>query len=476
MKNKNKSLFLIIFSVFCFLFGLLENVFAYTGQVDAQGNCYFYYKTGPSQYYAGIASNVYDYTVTNGTPVTVTYVTMGSYTESQWDVQFRGWKWDGMSWSPAGVQLGPMRVRNSVYQALNTYIGDAAIPQPANTLWPTGPPEGSCVPPNPCDSKQGTVSYNLESHLSNITPSTDPKCYDGCRQTVEILWEDCINDSCVSSMKYIYTGVQCTNEASLADVDSDPPQRCTEQLEQKIAQCGGSLNVQSFNFNDCTGVCAPDDCHAAWLAKVEECGGVMAVSSWNPETCTGRCVNDPVPNKEDPPDGVSPGNIETETKENLDGTRTETTTTSYNYQGTTFTETITTNYDSQGNSTGTSVSRTQKPQNDPVNPGVPDDLVLDTGVGDSQNWTEYDDPAQVAQNRIATETQNYTPSAGSLPLDMNLNISGSPVLSGVMYGKTVEIRFDRPWMQTGYSIMAALLVGIGYLQVFLMINRTIIER
>lgn len=109
------------------------------------------------------------------------------------------------------------------------------------------------------------------------------------------------------------------------------------------------------------------------------------------------------------------------------------------------------------------------------NPGVPGNLELDTGVGDAKEWGEHDDWQQVAQDRANRDLQNL-PGSTPLPLDFDLTASGSPVLSGVMYGRTIEIRFDRPWMQTGYSIMAALLVGIGYLQVFLMINRTLIER
>lgn len=113
-----------------------------------------------------------------------------------------------------------------------------------------------------------------------------------------------------------------------------------------------------------------------------------------------------------------------------------------------------------------------KDQNNPDNPGVPGNLTLDAGVGDAKDWTEHDDPVQVGQDR-ANQVLQSTPDAPDLPMNLNLQLSGAPALSGTMFGKTVEIRFDRPWMQTGYSVMAALLVGIGYLQVFLMINRTI---
>lgn len=113
-----------------------------------------------------------------------------------------------------------------------------------------------------------------------------------------------------------------------------------------------------------------------------------------------------------------------------------------------------------------------KDDNESQNPGLPDNLQLDTGVGDAKNWTEHDDSNQVARNR-ATEDINGIPSTPQLPMSIDLQISSSPVLSGQMFGKTIEIRFDRPWMETGYSIMAVMLIGIGYLQVFLMVNRTL---
>lgn len=480
-------------AVFCFIISQVKNVSAYTGHVDAQGNCYFYYKTGPSQFYAGVASNVNDFNVTAGPPVTATYVTMGSYTNSQWDVQYRGWKWNGSSWSPAGLQVGPMRVKDEDYQAMNNFVGAAAIPQPANTLWPTGPPAGSCVAPNPCEPKQGTVNYNLESHLESVTPSTAARCYDGCRQSVEIMWEDCLNESCVSSMKYTYTGEQCTNEAQLADVDSEPPNRCNEQLDQKIASCGGTLNVQSFDFETCTGVCAPDDCHSAWLAKVNECGGIMAVTSWSSDTCTGVCASDPVPNSENPPDGVSPKTVETNTTENSDGTSTVTTTTIYNYLGTNYTETKIITYDSQGNQINTTTSITQngtesgdsteilgairdklEEYGNQTPPDLPPQPEYDGTIPDTKNWTEYDNAQEVGVAKANREIAIIEQQTTEDPFSITLDTSGStPYLHGPMFGKEIYIRFDRPWMITGYQIMNTILIGIGYLQAALMVHKAV---
>lgn len=353
----------------------------------------------------------------------------------------------------------------------NDFYNQISSGQQYTGLLPTEP----CTKQSPCLVKSGQSNYNLDMHVEGSVPNTPSSCYENCKTTANVLWTDCINGQCVTSVKHTFTGDECSGEPAVNDLEPTPPDRCNEELDAKIAACGGSLNVQSFDFESCSGVCAPDDCHSAWLAKVNECGGIMAVSSWNAETCTGVCASDPIPNLNEPPDGVSPKQVETNVTQNPDGTSTTTSTATFDYQGTTYTETRTTTYDAQGNSTGTTVVTAQGASREPSNPGVPDNLELDTSVGDAKNWTQYDDPSQVAQNRANQDFQNI-PSAGPLPLQMDINVSGSPALSGVMFGRTIEIRFDRPWMQTGYSIMATMLVGIGYLQVFLMINRTIIER
>lgn len=355
---------------------------------------------------------------------------------------------------------------------------------------------GYMVCPDPCVEKQGQSNYNLEAHIQSSKPSTENKCYENCQQSTEILWEDCINDSCVSSMKFTYTGAKCSTEPVLSDVDGTPPNRCNDELDAKIAACGGSLNVQSFDFESCTGVCAPDDCHSAWTAKIQQCGGIMAVSTWDSETCTGTCVSDPFPTTTNPPDGVSPGQIQTGNTENPDGTSSTTTTTSYNYLGTEYTETKTTTYDSQGNPIGTTVSTTKTGQNSDIEkkqlaalegikdkldeltdgetPNLPAQPEYDGTIPDLKNWTEYNNAQQVgeakANREIAIMEQQTVPDAFSIELDTS---GSTPYLHGPMFGKEIYIRFDRPWMITGYQIMNATLIGIGYLQAAMMVHRVV---
>lgn len=108
-----------------------------------------------------------------------------------------------------------------------------------------------------------------------------------------------------------------------------------------------------------------------------------------------------------------------------------------------------------------------------TNPGVPGQLELDSSLGDSKNWTEHDNPDDVGHARASREISNMA-SVPSNPLNFEIQTSSSSVLSGVVRGHTIEIPFNRSWMETMYSIMKVILIGLGYLQVFFMINRTLI--
>lgn len=104
-------------------------------------------------------------------------------------------------------------------------------------------------------------------------------------------------------------------------------------------------------------------------------------------------------------------------------------------------------------------------------PSLPGQGEYDTSIPDTKNWTEHDNHQQVGSDRAAREIQGI--GSTDSPLSFNISTSGAtPALSGSLLGHTVEIRFDRPWMLTGYNIMKLALIGLGYLQVFLMINRT----
>lgn len=216
----------------------------------------------------------------------------------------------------------------------------------------------------PCEAKTGQSVYDLKSNISESSPLPALSCNDGCQVTSEIAWTQCINDNidCLSSVKYTYNGNSCSQgDPTLNEgLTPDPPNNCQFEIADKIAECGGSLNISSYDFQTCTGVCVPDPCHDKWLALVNKCGGVMGVSNWNAETCTGICSSDPLPNNDvlqppDSPDAQSPDAIQTTTKTNLDGSKEVIQTVTNNItDGSTQTTTTTTYYDSSNVQTGQS--------------------------------------------------------------------------------------------------------------------------
>jgi YD repeat-containing protein len=211
------------------------------------------------------------------------------------------------------------------------------------------------IPPQPsCSDKTGQIGYDLKQYTDpSQAPVDGMACFNDCQQSAQVLWSDCLAGSCVASVKYTYTGEQCSGDTPVDDIRTEEPQRCSEEIQQKITQCGGSLYVSTFNFDTCTGTCTPDSCADKWDALISRCGGLMAVSTWSNTTCSGTCVNDPTPDIQEPGSEAVPDNIKTETVNNEDGSKVVTQTSIYNVDGNSYTNTTTTNYDSSGNPTGT---------------------------------------------------------------------------------------------------------------------------
>lgn len=113
----------------------------------------------------------------------------------------------------------------------------------------------------------------------------------------------------------------------------------------------------------------------------------------------------------------------------------------------------------------------------PEVPNLPEYGEIDGSLGDAKQWDEYDNVVEVGQERAGREIAIAESQKLETPLTFGFTTNGmSPVLSGQMMGKNIEIRFDRPWMETGYDIMHGIFIGLGYLQAFLMINSTFTKR
>jgi len=245
--------------------------------------------------------------------------------------------------------------------------------------------------PNPCSLKKDKLTYDLQNYSN---PSSPPiagnACYDDCQQSAEILWTDCIGSSCIASIKYRATGQSCGVETSVDNLQTDPPKRCTDEINAKIQQCGGSLHVLSFDFETCTGQCTPDSCADQWKTLVAKCGGVMAISTWDASTCSGTCVNDPLPDIKKPDSEAVPKNVTNETKTNSDGSSEVTKVIVYNVDGTSYTETTTSTYDSSGNQTSSTTSTSSSPASDSESFGA----INSSGFTEPYTPGEFDIPAR----------------------------------------------------------------------------------
>ncbi len=238
-------------------------------------------------------------------------------------------------------------------------VGAVAVPSYSQTTIDAA--VSGCPVPT-CSLKKDQVNYDLKQYDDpNSPPVAGNVCYEDCQQSAEILWNDCLAGSCVASIKYTATGESCGVETSVENLQPDPPDKCTDEINEKIQQCGGTLKILSYDFETCTGECTPDACGDQWKELVDRCGGIMAVSTWDAETCSGSCVNDPLPDPSQPDSEAVPGDINTEVKTNPDGSKVVEQTKTYYIDNTTYTETTTTTYDSSGNKTGESTSTTQGP-------------------------------------------------------------------------------------------------------------------
>jgi len=110
---------------------------------------------------------------------------------------------------------------------------------------------------------------------------------------------------------------------------------------------------------------------------------------------------------------------------------------------------------------------------------VPDVPNFDITLPTEHDYTEYDDSSTLASdeatstfNDITTDPNNVSPiNAQITASSQNACIDGSFTIRGI--SKPVSICFDRPWMLQGYAIMKVILIGIGYLQSAMLLNRGI---
>jgi hypothetical protein len=118
-----------------------------------------------------------------------------------------------------------------------------------------------------------------------------------------------------------------------------------------------------------------------------------------------------------------------------------------------------------------------KPEPETTDIAPPDQPEWDSDLPDDYDYEEFDDYEGLA-GQTSSETQsnindiinaNPNPVTSSITANGNACIDGTITLNG--NNKNIQICFDRPWMLQGYAIMRLILIGIGYIQVAMMLNR-----
>ena len=304
------------------------------------------------------------------------------------------WKWEDGSWSLLARPIYNIYMKEALLSTITPH-SDTVSPTTSHPSGPTG-----C---SPCSAKQGQSNYKLDIRSEGVPANLAISCYEDCKTTAVELWEDCVSGQCVSSIKHTFTGEPCSGQPAITDLEPTSPERCNDEINAKISACGGSLNVQTFNFENCTGTCTPDSCSDAYALKIQSCGGVMAIATWDDTTCKGTCVSDPLPPEEPGPTDKPPVEIKREEVVNSDGSKEVTrTTTQYNSEtNTTYTTTTTTTYNSNGEQTGQTSSTTITPgkpageEQGEEEPGETFGSIGGTGFGEPYSpGGEYDIPTR----------------------------------------------------------------------------------
>lgn len=378
------------------------------------------------------------------------------------------WTWNGTTW----VVQSSIYVRILATAAQNYYnlynLGSTFNP---NVTYPTG-----CTAVNPCEEKtdqpSDPVLIGLEFHAAYY--QTVGICQGGCTQKPSgpvIIDQFASDGSGYTVGPWSFTGDQCTEGVTPPVPEQPAPEdQCSALRNACEAQCDG----RPYVFDCETGAC--------------ECGGAPGYTTDPPQ--------DPTTPTEDPgapttPTAETPTNnpggdaqlgaqIDNQGKQIAQGNAQLGQLGAINGK-------LGAIISNQGKQLGQGdkmidyqrrqlgvQEEIRNKLNEMANaeePTLPAHGELDTSIPDTKDWDEHDDHNAVGEARANRTIQNLETVESPLTFDVTTNGS-SPVLAGQMFGREIQIRFDRPWMETGYSIMHAIFIGIGYLQVFLMINRT----
>ncbi len=112
---------------------------------------------------------------------------------------------------------------------------------------------------------------------------------------------------------------------------------------------------------------------------------------------------------------------------------------------------------------------------------APDTPDFDGSLPTENDYTEYDNADTLASTAAQEQIDliDADIAANPSPIDAQITATGDACLDGTVtingHNKALSICFNRPWMLQGYAIMKVILIGIGYLQTAMLLNRAIVS-
>jgi len=97
------------------------------------------------------------------------------------------------------------------------------------------------------------------------------------------------------------------------------------------------------------------------------------------------------------------------------------------------------------------------------------DYQYPSNLPDGTDWNENSDGSEVG--KAAAEKLQQVAPAGPDIFQGSITAGGDPCVSGNLMGSEINICFNYPWMQTGYSIMRVALIALAYIQTALILRR-----
>lgn len=398
-----------------------------------------------------------------GTPVTVFTYQIGTFyfENNAWHQQALAYA--TMSSAPPGELMDPMSI-----QALNAKY-----------------PNGCGPPPNPCQELQG--KYAGMYCFANV--EIGDRCFNGCLASPDRdgpgaveMWSP--SGGCWS-VRMEYTGAQCGGDGPGPPGPPDeppppPPDNCDPLRAACAAKCSGRVSSVNCETGACS--CNPDN------------GPFVPGPPPEPETPNPGPTNpDGTPNPTPPPTNNTatsdPGSSSDASpqlgaviaNQNTQIAQGNAISDQINHLGQQL-GSVNDNMGKlvqQGNNMQGALDRIanatedmrNNQRNEAYDGGLPSsgDYKYSGDLPEGTDWNENSDGSEVGKG--AAQKLQQAPSTGPDVFQGSITAGGNPCVSGNLMGSEINICFNYPWMQTGYSIMRVALIALAYIQTALLLRR-----